>query len=160
MQFAQGGLELGNDRGQFLAGLDRRIAGEIAGLKQLVQGGEGGFRHTTRAEMLFDDGFRDGGGRQVEALAQLLLQEAEQGGKEVVGLVVGGVLPQFEQALPDDLSDLPAAAQAGIVGELLRAAAPDDRRKPGEHGHGLERQEPGLLHQRRTRSAPPFPGAA
>jgi hypothetical protein len=87
--------------------------------------------------MLLDNRFRDGRCGQIEALAQLLLQETEQRGKEVIGFILGCVLPQLAQALANDMCNLPATAQAGIVGKLVSAPTPNECRKPGKHGHSL-----------------------
>ena len=69
LQFAQGSLEPGNHRGQFLAGSNGRVARQVAGLEQLLQWTDGRFRRPPRAQVFFDCRFGNGGGGQVQPLA-------------------------------------------------------------------------------------------
>src|ERR1700704_644964 len=86
-QLAQDALEFWNNRGQFLAALDRRIPGQIAGLKQLLQRSQDRFRRAAGTQAFFDDRLGDGGGGQVEPFAQLFLKQAEQDREEFIGFV-------------------------------------------------------------------------
>src|SRR6266498_3942456 len=79
-QLVEGLLQFGDERGQFLAGLDRRVAGNIARLKQFVKLSQGFLGECAAPQFFFDDGFGDGGSREVQTLPESFLdQKKEQG---------------------------------------------------------------------------------
>src|SRR5437762_6691512 len=95
LQFPQDRFELGNKRGEFLARFDGSVAGQITRLEKLLQLGQCCFRHSPWPQTLLDHSFSDRGSRQVQALTQLFLQQAEKGGEEFVGFILGSEPPQL-----------------------------------------------------------------
>src|SRR6266540_1510202 len=105
LQFAQDAFEFRNERREFLAGGRRRVAGGVAGLKELAQGLEDFVRNTAAAETLVDDGLRNRGGGEVEALAELFLEKAKERREKLGRLLHAGVGAQFLQAFADARGD-------------------------------------------------------
>ena len=91
-----------------------------------MQGTKGGFRHTARTEVLLDDSFCDGRCGQVEPLPQLLLQKAEQAGKEIVGFnVVLTIYVRENSREARPLEDIEASDSYPSSRRLLSIPLPD-----------------------------------
>src|SRR6266536_5067376 len=118
-QLVEGLLQFGDERGQFLAGLDRRVAGNIARLKQFVKPSEGFLGECAAPQFFFDDGFGDGGSREVQTLPELFLDQAKEQGEKLGRLTSLGENAQFLPAVAEALGDLALATQTRVSREGL-----------------------------------------
>ena len=99
--------------------------------------------------MVLDDRLGDGRCGEIQALANLLLEEAHEAGEKLLGLVLNGQATQLDEPVAHDAPDLPLASQAGIVGEGLGPLTPAQEAGPQGQWHALKQQEPWPQHQRR-----------
>ena len=124
------------------------VAVLIAGAEQVAQQGPAGL---VQSPGLVQDGPGDGRGGQVQALAQLLAQQTQDSGVEILNIVGRGQGGQCGQALAHQAFHVASAAQAGVVGQLVFLPAPEHGANPGQRRQRLQCQEYGLPHQRRRR---------
>jgi len=101
LQFAQSRFDFGNERRQFLARFDRRIASQVAGLEELMEQRQRRRRHASGPQLFVHHRFGDRGGWRIQAFANLFLQEPEKCGEEFIGIVRRRQLAQLRDLFPD-----------------------------------------------------------
>src|SRR5436853_6920605 len=113
------GFGFRNNSSELLAAFYRRVTSEVAGLEKLAERSEGRLGNAPRHETFLDDSFSDGRGGEIEAFAQLLLQQVGQGGEELIGVVGGGMAAKFIQTFPGEVGDQQTPAQFGFIREMI-----------------------------------------
>src|SRR6185369_14972701 len=86
LQICQRFFGAGNVGAEFLAAALAAIASLVAGLEEGMEFVEQRFGKIASTQTLFDDGFGDGVGREIETFAESFLQQPKEGGEEGVGL--------------------------------------------------------------------------
>src|SRR5205814_2342398 len=113
-----------NDSRQFLARFDWGVTRLVAKIEQFFEPCDKSGWSAARAQMLIDDRLGNRGGRQIEPLADLFLQQVEQRAEELVRLVFGSEFVKLGDSIADDERRHALASQARVVGESLRSFAP------------------------------------
>jgi len=143
LESGQGGFEFGNEQGHFLGGVLGGVAVLVAGLEKFLELFVGGGVKGVGRQS-FKSGFGDGGSGKVEAFAELFLKKTEDAGVKLFVIAAGGELGKIGKAFLNQAGDVALAAEAGVIGKVIPAPAPEESGDPHERQHGLEAKEPGL----------------